>query len=38
MQQSFHELVRGQHTRSTEWLDFVNASLPAQVPSESLAS
>ena len=37
MQQSFHEVVRGQHPRSAEWLDFVNASLPAQVPSESLA-
>ncbi len=32
MQQAFHAAVRGQHPRSAEWLDYVNAAAPVSIP------
>jgi branched-chain amino acid aminotransferase len=34
VQNAFHAAIRGQHPRSTEWLDYVNTSLPVSVPVE----
>jgi branched-chain amino acid aminotransferase len=32
MQQAFHAAVRGQHPRSAEWLDYVNAEATVSIP------
>jgi branched-chain amino acid aminotransferase len=32
LQQAFQSAIRGQHPRSAEWLDYVNAATPAVIP------
>ena len=32
LQQAFHATIRGQHPRSAEWLDYVNAEAPVSIP------
>jgi branched-chain amino acid aminotransferase len=32
LQQAFQSVIRGQHPRSEEWLDYVNAATPAVIP------
>lgn len=38
MQRAFSAAVHGEHSRSAEWLDYVNVSVPVHQPSESLAT
>lgn len=36
LQTAFHEMVRGKHARSEEWLDYVNTSLDVNVYAQSI--
>jgi len=38
VQQAFHAAIRGEHPRSAEWLDYVNAAAPVSIPVHHLAS
>ena len=38
LQNAFHEAVHGRGPRSSEWLDYVNTSIPVKLPSRSVAS
>ncbi len=34
LQRAFHDAIRGRGSRSAEWLDYVNVSMPVRLPSE----